>query len=498
MSPPRSLQVTSRPHLNQAGSSNSSLVGARDSSSVDHEAFNHRRSSRHSGDYDVMMVEAEELLLELQSVTDQARKAQRTQNTQARFLSDARALLFAEADVCHDLDEELHTREEEHANLMQNIEDMNEDLKREQKNIETEEKDAKGLKEEFTEHAKKCQVLAAKQNQLQAKLEAIESSHLRGDKQSWKRTALRAKVTRAQDDILILQSRVYDLRDKRAVSHGRTKALRHELQEAEMSLRREDAESSAVAERLDLAVNRVHTAENRLDNLSSELRMFRKGSKEDLQLELDRRRQAAEEAQRSYKEALARLETVKRRIEPVEAAFEAARSEGGNSEKNEEERREARVMAQVALSRTEVSAAEDEAHALRGEIANARQRQQEAAEQEEAVARAKEEVEERVVRQKAEAEERVVQAQAEAEALEEARAKAQDEVGVKETVLEFQIMLREREQAHRESLAGECEARHQRELRLLAAALHKLGIRYGRVLCNSESLAAEEASQGEP
>mmetsp|Transcript_629 Transcript_629/g.1050 ORF Transcript_629/g.1050 Transcript_629/m.1050 type:complete len:105 (-) Transcript_629:75-389(-) len=72
----------------------------------------------------------------------------------------------------------------------------------------------------------------------------------------------------------------------------------------------------------------------------------------------------------------------------------------------------------------------------------------------------------------------------------------QDADGISVEVLQEQLVLRERELRHREALASEAESRHGREMRLLASSLHRLGLRYGRLLSQCEALEAEHAQDG--
>jgi len=60
-------------------------------------------------------------------------------------------------------------------------------------------------------------------------------------------------------------------------------------------------------------------------------------------------------------------------------------------------------------------------------------------------------------------------------------------------ILESQISLREKELAYIEALAGAGETRHQREAHLLVAMLHRVGMRYGRLLGQCEVLSEEMA-----
>jgi len=59
--------------------------------------------------------------------------------------------------------------------------------------------------------------------------------------------------------------------------------------------------------------------------------------------------------------------------------------------------------------------------------------------------------------------------------------------------LKSQICLREKQLANMEASAGAAETRHQREAHLLAAMLHKVGMRYGRLLEQCEALSDETA-----
>jgi len=78
------------------------------------------------------------------------------------------------------------------------------------------------------------------------------------------------------------------------------------------------------------------------------------------------------------------------------------------------------------------------------------------------------------------------EAQAAAERLEDAAAgDIEEEMRKKEflsteTVMQLQLSIRRREQAHREGLAGQFEEQHQQELRLISSVLHNLGQRYRR------------------
>ncbi|CAE7672015.1 COLGALT1 [Symbiodinium pilosum] len=57
-------------------------------------------------------------------------------------------------------------------------------------------------------------------------------------------------------------------------------------------------------------------------------------------------------------------------------------------------------------------------------------------------------------------------------------------------LLEEQIQLREQELEHREVTASEAEAAHAREMALMASSLHRLGMRYGRLLGQCQALEA--------
>eukprot|EP00434_Breviolum_minutum_P013669 symbB.v1.2.012051.t1/scaffold824.1/size159532/2 len=57
-------------------------------------------------------------------------------------------------------------------------------------------------------------------------------------------------------------------------------------------------------------------------------------------------------------------------------------------------------------------------------------------------------------------------------------------------MLEEQIHLRQRELAFKENQASEAEAAHSREVALMASSLHRLGMRYGRLLGQCQALEA--------
>lgn len=57
-------------------------------------------------------------------------------------------------------------------------------------------------------------------------------------------------------------------------------------------------------------------------------------------------------------------------------------------------------------------------------------------------------------------------------------------------LLEEQIRLREQELEHREAAASQAEAMHSREMALMASSLHRLGMRYGRLLGQCQALEA--------
>ncbi|CAE6953445.1 slc47a1 [Symbiodinium natans] len=57
-------------------------------------------------------------------------------------------------------------------------------------------------------------------------------------------------------------------------------------------------------------------------------------------------------------------------------------------------------------------------------------------------------------------------------------------------LLEEQIQIREQELEHREAAASEAEAAHSHEMALMASSLHRLGMRYGRLLGQCQALEA--------
>lgn len=64
--------------------------------------------------------------------------------------------------------------------------------------------------------------------------------------------------------------------------------------------------------------------------------------------------------------------------------------------------------------------------------------------------------------------------------------------------LREQLVLRERELVWRESMAGEAETFHQREVKLISGAIHQLGLKYAKVLSECEAaMSAEQDLQDE-
>lgn len=422
----------------------------------------------------------------LQRESDASRQASRVATANIR---EARAKVWYEEDIAIQRSEQLVEFEDECRRLDSRVDLLREELR--QDSATTNNDATAELQQRLHEQMRKCAAMRSRGDDLQARLVNAELGTERMEKQNWRRSALRSKITRLEESRQERDRRLMGMKSMQFQEEAMAGRLRDELEEANQRLASQGRGIMKVKYLYVRYEEVQENAQSRLDSYGEELRVLKKGDVNAMCEELTLRRQMAAQLEQNCGDSHTRSMLVQAQLPILEEMARQAAGDLEMSASGSERFRDVDPEMAIEKAKTKKISAElrEARHAIRAQEAEAKkidfQLGDLSRKLREAEAKAELEIE------------KMNRADKRAAAEKAERRDEHDDLPVPSgpmvAKLREQLLLRERELRWRECNAAEVQRYHDREMELLSGALHQLAIKYGKLL--SEAEAAEKDEQ---
>lgn len=442
-------------------------------------------------------------LLERESQCEVARLGQQKASKQLRELHEQAC---NEEDAAHDSERQLKNFESEYNRLVDEVSNL-EDEALQQRKRSAKDSGFHELQQRIDEEARACRVERGKQVDIEAQLINAELGTSRTDKENWMRAAWTTKLHNVEDHLSETESKMRSIRIVQFQEEQVLATLEFQAEEAVQKSNKADDELTEMQTRHRMTNDEHQRAQQWLDICGEEIKSLKSCDLDFIKQELSMRSVVAARLEQTCGDTHTRSCVREAEIPLLEEALEKREAEHSElSEKKD---------AADAKANELVSNEKAKAMKVRTEITEARGALRR---EEDKVRRVKRDCDEVTAKRK------VVQEEANA-ALDQQKAlaasrrprpvelipltlfkaasrqvsAARPPEAVKATAstsmvqkLREQLQLREKELVWRESQAGEAEALHGKEMQLLSGSIHELGIKYAKILSESENAAAAE------
>lgn len=440
-------------------------------------------------------------LIERESQCQLSKMGQQKASTELREIQERACY---EEDAAHDSERQLLHFEAECHRLVDEVSNL-EDETLQQRKSSAKDSAFSELQQHIDEEARACRIERSKQVDVEARLINAELGTKRTEQENWMRAAWTTKLHKVEDQLSEMESKMRNIRSLQFKSEQEVAGLEFQSEEAVHRSNKCEEELQDMQSRYRETEEEHQRAQQLLDICGEELKCLKSCDLDLIHQELSMRSVVAARLEQNcgdihtrscireaeiplLEEAIAKMDA-----EHAELSEKKEQMNPENDLVNKEKAKASKVRTELTDARANLRKEEDQVRLLRLDCDEASARRRAVQEQVNAALKEQKAV---AASRRPRPAELLSFAALKTGQIDAARptdaSKAPAVVAPMVQKLREQLQLREKELVWRELQAGEAEALHGKEMKLMSGCIHELGIKYARLLSESENAAAAE------